>query len=196
MALSGSWTDAEAVARTPVLVQRHGGHAFERARELSQAAQGLARALTAEEQADQQDQQAETQAVRAQQGLLQAVRPRVESAESALCRARVAALLDQWTDPYAADAAGRPILDAARHKARATAGLEDLVRALEQMRVSGLARDRAAARRAQAIAERVSARQSWDQAHACLREAAGLPPVTGGAPEPDLSSWFTGPTDP
>ena len=195
MALSGGWSDAEAVARTPALVRRVGGRAFGQARELSRAAEALAAALAAEEQADQADQQSERSALLAQRQLLLAVRPRVEPAGCALTRAKVAELVDQWADPYAADAAGRPLLDAARFKARAVAGLEDLLAALDEMRAAGLARDRAAAQRAQTIASRVSARRVWDRAHASLCAAGELPPTPSGAPEPDLSGWFTEPTN-
>jgi len=190
--MTAARSDADAVSDTRRLVHELGGPTtFVQVRALSQAAEALSLALQTEERAEVLDQESEQEAVLAQMRLLREVRARVEPVDSAARRAKVAALLEGWTDPYAADAAGRPLLDAARALIRGDGLLVDLLGAIEQMRSAGLARDRAAAHRAQAIVRRVAARKRWDGAHSALRHEAGLPPSPEPPSEVDHSAWFT-----
>lgn len=191
MALSRGWTDRRAVAETRALVKvLSGPDTFAQARALAWAAELLEQRLDSEEDAESHDEEVEQQAVAAQAVLLREGAARVEPAPTAARRARVAALLASWTDPYAFDATGRPLLDAGRLIARGDDALAGLVSALEEMRTAGLGRDHAAARRACAIGERVRAREVWNAAVEALCEAAGVAPPSSHVVEPDLSSWY------
>ncbi len=166
------WSDQAAVERTTdmaALAVAHGLTALPQLRAVQAAAAELQAALACEVRAEVRDRDAEARAVRAQEALQAAFRPRLEEASMAGLRARLRPALATWADPYATDATGRVQLAGLRAQlieepARQVAGVAAMRMAVDAMEAAGGARDRAHQERLASIAQRVAARRRWNAA--------------------------------
>ena len=163
-----AWPDPVAVAQAARLLAHtidDGARQLTDLRRLEQATLDLERALAHEERADADEAQTAGQVRMAGRGLRAAVSPRLEVAEAALVRAGLSELVMRWSDPYASDSTGAPLLaQMRRHLQAAGEGTHDLWRALEAVEAAGPAHDHASWRRARAIDARVEARRTWNRA--------------------------------
>jgi len=176
-----AWPDDVAVEQTPcmrVLLTESGIPNLGRLRALETAAEAVRHRRRIEMDAEAAHRRAELRVRHAQEALLGCVVPRLEVSDRSVLRARLAARVQTWADPYASDTTGEPALTSMLALIDgATVALPGVREAVVCMGTAGRAYDRAEGARSHAIAARVSARHAWNAVAASVLESTGVDAV-------------------